>query len=73
MALARKKLKKNADLHMEIKLPTVHLRPLSKESEFIEKRFAERGVKAQKKFLKKKFVSPCRFKKATYLCAPFRG
>ena len=55
MALARKKLKKNADLHVEIKLPTVHLRPLSKESEFIEKRFApEQAFKSFSKVFEKK-------------------
>lgn len=33
----------------------------------------EAAKKASVKFLKKKFTSPCRLKKATYLCAPFRG
>ena len=40
MALARKKIKKKADVDAEFKEPIVHLRQLSKESEFIEKRFA---------------------------------
>ena len=40
---------------MEIKLPSVHLRPLSKESEFIEKRFAsEQALKSFRKVFKKK-------------------
>jgi hypothetical protein len=49
------------------------LRPLSKESEFIEKRFAERGVKAQKKFLKKSLFLLAGLKKQCIFAPPFEG